>query len=336
MLQAVDDLQTSAFSLADEAESLMGDLSSQAATAERSLTLVQDSDGIILIASLKSQPTSTLFGQPLNIVIRCRERNSKCGPVRVWQPVPLDERRLLWYVAPTENGSRSREEVVMVMDQAPTTTPAAKPIWSYNSLGQGGFWADAMYCRPCDVTADPVSIHLRYPLPSIPGQELPRSLDLSPLSLVIREQLSLPRPFDLEDPPGVLLRDDLGLVLFLYKNPALREARSIEDLVGKPLGLLYLQVPAGSKLSKTDVARFMNVELQGREPDYTLVLTNLKDPNDVLRLPVRQAEWCDGCFGQDPPPRYLGIEDRLNDAPVVNLQVGPLVLRGIEVKNIRR
>ena len=340
MLQAVEDIQTAALTLADEAETLMGDPTTlnlaQAEPRERAFTVVADREETVVIASLKTRswpPDGEIFGQPMNMTIRCTS-DGHGRLCRAWMPVPQNQQQMRWYGARTVDG-RQHKDVALEIAQAPATNPIAKQIWSYNKLGLVGPWADGMYCRPCDPTANPVEYHLRYPLPSIPGEELTRTLDLSPLSIVIRQK-SMPRLFDLDDPPGVLLRDDLGLVFFPYRNPALHQARSIEDLVGKPLGLLYLQIPAGSKLSKADAARFMNVELRREEPDYTLVLTNLKDPNDVLRLRMGQVQWCDGCFGQDPPPRHLGIEDRLNDAPVISLQVGPLILRGIEKKDIRR
>lgn len=115
---------------------------------------------------------------------------------------------------------------------------------------------------------------------------------------------------------------------------------SPEDLIGEPLGIAYLRQASGAKLTKADAARIVEVRLVREEPEWGLVATNLKDPSDTIHLRIGQVEWCDGCFGQDPPPgnpipRRLAIEDR-QEGPVLGLQVGNLILRGIEKKDIRR
>jgi len=110
-------------------------------------------------------------------------------------------------------------------------------------------------------------------------------------------------------------------------------------LTRPPLGIAYLRVASGGKLTKADAARLVEIKLLRRaesESDYHLVATDLKDPTHIRRIGVGEVDWCDGCFGQDPPPRYLGIEDRLTDEPLLHLQVGSLLLRGIEKKDIRR
>jgi hypothetical protein len=145
-----------------------------------------------------------------------------------------------------------------------------------------------------------------------------------------------------EWPPAVLLREDVAVAFLPYQHPKLRQARSIEELVGEPLGIAYWRTPGrGAKLTKADAARIMEIKLVQEEPDYGLVATNLSNPSDTARFRIGQAGWCDDCFGQGPPPgqpipRYLGIEDRVGQPPALSLQVGPLLLRGIEKKDIRR
>lgn len=339
MLQAVEDIQTAALTLADEAESLIGDLTTlnlaQAESRERAFTVVGDREETVVIASLKTRswpPDGEIFGQPMNITIKCTSsRPRKCAG-RI--PVPQNQEQMRWYGARTVDG-RQHEDVALEITQTPATNPIAKQKWSYNKIGLAGPWADAMYCRPCDPTADPVEYHLRYPLPSIPGEELTRTLDLSPLGIVIRTKSGLATPYPLEDPPLALLRDGIALVFYPYKNPEVAQARSIKEVLGKPLGVVYLQISSGPKFTKADAARFMNAQLEREETGgFYLKLTNLKNPGDVLKLRVRETQWCDGCFGQDPPPRHIGIEDQLNDTPLISLQVGPLLLE-IEQKDVR-
>ncbi len=79
-----------------------------------------------------------------------------------------------------------------------------------------------------------------------------------------------------------------------YQNPKLRQARSIEELVGEPLGIAYWRTPgSGAKLTKADAARIMEVKLVGEEPNYGLVATNLSNPADVVRFKVGEVGWAD-------------------------------------------
>ncbi|WP_162798685.1 hypothetical protein [Thermus caldifontis] len=132
----------------------------------------------------------------------------------------------------------------------------------------------------------------------------------------------------------MLLRDDIALAFVPFENPRILQATSPEDLLGEPLGLLYLRRATSGKLTKADAARLLSVRLVREEPDWVLLATDITNPSQSLRFWIGQVDWCDGCFGQDPPPRYLGIEDRLNASPLLHLQVGPLMLRGIEKKDI--
>lgn len=345
MLQAEDDLRALAFSLADEGEDLFADVLPAAlqglvpqAEDARALTLVWDGDGITILVSLKrpgvpSQPSS-LPGSPLGLTIKCASRPPRfCGAKA--GKISLDGEtqgyRVVWY-GEGNRGSRQSESVPLSLTTAETPGGATtRQKWSYNKIGLGGFWADALIQWP-DIEA-----HLQFPLPSIPGQTLARSLDLTPFEEAIRRACcGLPKPFEVEWPPAILFREDIVLAFLPYRNPRFREARSVEELLDQPLGIAYLRVASEGKLTRADAARMVEIKLVREEPDYYLVATDLKDPTHIKYIGVGEVDWCDGCFGQDPPPRYLGIEDRLTDEPLLHLQIGSLLLRGIEKKDIRR
>ncbi|MGK0619878.1 hypothetical protein [Meiothermus cerbereus] len=348
MLQAEDGLKAAALSLADEAEGLFAEvlpttLQGLAPQTEdtRALTLVQDGDGITILVSLKrvgvpSQPSS-LPGSPLGLTIKCASSPPRfCGGRA--KKISLDGEtqgyRVVWY-GEGRGGSRQSESVPLTLTTAETSGSAtARQRWSYNKIGLGGFWADALIQWPG------IEAHLQFPLPSIPGQTLVGSLDPTPFEEALRRACcGLPKPFEpfeVDWPPAILLREDIVLAFLPYRNPRLREALSVEGLLNQPLGIAYLRVASEGKLTRADAARLVEIKLVREEPDYYLVVTDLKDPTRTRRVSVGEVGWCDGCFGQDPPPRYLGIEDRLTDEPLLHLQVGNLLLRGIEKKDIRR
>ena len=198
--------------LANQAEALFADLLPTSlsrvkplAEEGRSLTVVVDEEEQILIASLTGQPLPEsprgIWGNPMNVVIKCGS-DGRCPPrPKAWVSVPLlDEggsHRLAW-MGGTEEGTRQREAVPLeVAEWGGTGSPSGKQKWSYNKLGIGGFWADSLIQWP------DISLHLLYPLPSIPGQLLnqERGIDLSRFTEGLRAACcSLPKPFEVEWP----------------------------------------------------------------------------------------------------------------------------------------
>lgn len=348
LLQLQDEegaLLTQAEGLANEAEALFADILpsslsvvSPLAETERSFTLLADGEETVLIASLKRQPLpqspGEIWGKPLNITIRCSSR----GHCRVWIPVPTADEsnhRMAW-IGGMRDGSREEQRVNLVVHEwAGTGTPMLRQAWSYNKLGIGGFWADSRIQWP-DIT-----LHLLYELPTVPGQPFNGTMDLTRFIEGLRAACcDIPKPFEVEWPPALLVRGEFVLAFIPFQNRKLTSASSPEDLIGEPLGIAYLRQASGAKLTKADAARIVEVRLVREEPEWGLVATNLRNPSDTLHFRIGQVEWCDGCFGQDPPPgnpipRRLAIEDR-QEGPVLGLQVGNLILRGIEKKDIRR
>ena len=346
--QAEENLKALALSLADEAEEAFADVLSGTpqevapqATRARGLTLVRDGDGLTVLASLKgvempSQP-SDLPGSPLGLTIKCASEPPRyCGgkvkKVKSALSEDSQEYRMAWYGERGDDGLRRSETVPLVLTVAETPGGVtAKPKWSYNKIGLGGFWADALIQWPG------VEVHLRFPLASVPAQALAGSLDPTPFEEALRRaHRNLPKPFEVDGTPMFLLRQDIALAFFPYRNPRLGEASSVEEVLDQPLGIAYVRVAGGGELTPTDAPRLVEIELRREGPDYYLVATDLKDRTSSKRIRVGEVGWCDGCFGQDPPPRYLGIEDRLADEPLLHLQIGGLLLRGVEKKDIQR
>ncbi|SDE75541.1 hypothetical protein SAMN04488243_10926 [Thermus arciformis] len=346
MPQAEDNLRMAVLPLAEESEALFSDLMPASLTPQaeltRAITVVQDTEGLSLIVSPKgwhpSQDPSSLTNRPLAITIRC----TSDGHCRVWLGgLSGDEQqgyRMTWYGGKDGNGRRlSRSVTADVGWGGPYIQPPPDGfLYSWKRVnGMIFIWDLLMLNSPPFYLT-----HITAAFPSdLDGEALNGTLDTTPFAERLRQACcALPKPFEVEWPPAILLREDVAVAFLPYQNPKLREARSIEELVGEPLGIAYWrQADSGAKLTKADAARIMEVKLVREEPDWVLVATNLSNPADVVRFRVGEVGWCDGCFGQDPPPgrpipRYLGIEDRLQAPPVLHLQVGPLELRGIEKK----
>lgn len=301
----------------------------------RPLTLVKDSDGLTVLAQATGwtppQDPGGLLGQPLGITIKCSSDGRRCA----YAPMELvgdgeGGYRMVWRGRTGEGTPIEEATPATAEPGGPGTDPTAKPRWSYNKIGLGGFWADSLILYP-------FRLHLAAPGPEglagWAGPTPPQNPTAS-LEEALRQAFSLPKPFSLSWPPALLLREDLVLAFAPYQNPAFSTARSPADLVGQPLGVAYWRGGKGAKLTKADAARLLSLSLT-QEPGggYGLEAQDLRNPGQVLRFRVGEVGWCDGCFGQDPRPRYLGIEDRLQGPPLVHLQVGGLLLRGIEKKD---
>jgi hypothetical protein len=173
--------------------------------------------------------------------------------------------------------------------------------------------------------------HVVAPFPTdLPGEPLQRTLSTTILTEKLRQVVKgLRKPYDLEDPPALLLREDNALAFAPYKNPRLSQARSIEELLDQDLGLLVLR-------EASDAARVLSLRLVREGEEYFLIATDLKNPSQSARFKVGQvAIECPPGACYAPSPLYLGIEDRIGAGPLFQLRMGPLELRGIEKKDIR-
>ncbi|RTG98152.1 hypothetical protein CSW25_01025 [Thermus scotoductus] len=334
----------------EQALGFFGDLlpaSSQAVMRERSLTVVGDSEGVTLLADpVALSPTSIedLADKPLFIVFRPTNKTTRpqayignntpglqayIGFLRKAQ----QDYEVEWYGA-RENGARRTARSPLIIKRLPVTGPninpcLAGPLISWRKWG-GIYVFDG--CRQFS----PERIHMSGPFPNdLPGQLIDRELRPTPIEEVLKPVYqNLKKPFEVEWPPAVLLRPEVSAIFNAYQNPRLREARQPDDLLGTPLGIVYLRTANGAKLTKADAARVIEVELAREESGYVLLGKNLRNPSETLRFPVREVAWCDGCwFPGMPTEIHLGIEDELEDPPYLfYLQINNLLLGGIAPK----
>lgn len=342
MPQAEDGLRAAALPLAEEAERLFGDLVparlAPQAESPRSLTLIQDSDGITLVASHSlwqpPQDPSVLGDRPLAVVIRCTSDGRRCaGYQGNLGGAEQEGYRMTWYGGKDQTGVRLTQGVTAGLDWG-GLCPPGKPLFSWKKWGMYYVFDGCLYFNPTRV------VHLNAPFPSdLPGQDLSGTLDTTPFTERLRQACcGSPKPFDVEWPPAILLREDVAVAFAPYQNPKLRQARSLEELVGEPLGIAYWrQAAGGATLTKADAPRLLEVKFTREDPDWVLVATDLRDSSQTLKFRVGEATWtpieCPPC---QTLLLHLGVEDRPQLPPVLHLQVGPLELRGIEKKDIRR
>ncbi|GIW32534.1 MAG: hypothetical protein KatS3mg071_2708 [Meiothermus sp.] len=139
-------------------------------------------------------------------------------------------------------------------------------------------------------------VHIVAPLPDgLEGRVIEASLTALPqLSNTLRDICcGRPKPFPASWPPSWLLRNDFSLALIPYDNPRLREARTIEELIGQNLGMVYLRKKPVLPGTTTDCGPnrvwcppdqdpLYNLRLVEGEQGLALQLTKLGDPGQVI------------------------------------------------------
>jgi hypothetical protein len=346
--QAEDDLKAAALPLADEAEALFTDLMPAGlglraqADPPRALTLVEDSDGLVIIASLRGgQPTGGLEG-PQALVIKCPSRSPCYAYLGDLRGNDRDGYRMVWYGG-RERGVRQVREEQATVESRPVPPPSKCPPhcgpyyskhWVKDRNGNWRWVYDKIVVDPS--ANNPTERHVVAPFPTdLPGEPLQRTLSATVFIEKLRQVVrGLRKPYDVEDPPAILLREDNTLAFAPYKNPRLSQARSIEELLDQDLGLLVLRVSgAGGYIPGAGI---VSVRLVREGEKYFLIATDLRNPSQTARFEVGQvAGECPPGACYAPSPLYLGIEDRIGAGPLFQLRMGPLELRGIEKKDIR-
>jgi hypothetical protein len=138
-----------------------------------------------------------------------------------------------------------------------------------------------------------------------------------------------PKPFPPDWPPQILFRNDVSVVVVPYDNPKVREAQSLDDLIGQDIGFVYVRKKPFPDGTTTDCGPngvwcppeeepFYNVRFIGkREGIYYIGLTKLGNPSQVVAtLPAEVVvEPSDG--------REIGIMDRIDspNEPVLVLRI---------------
>jgi outer membrane murein-binding lipoprotein Lpp len=177
-------------------------------------------------------------------------------------------------------------------------------------------------CTPEDLRTAP-RIHVTAPLPqNLPGREISSSADPDMQGFVNKLKdicCRKPKPFPPDWPPLILFRNDVSVVVVPYDNPRVREAQSLDDLIGQDIGFVYVRKKPFPGETTTDCGPnrvwcppreepFYNVRVI-REREATFIqFTKLGNPSQVVAtLPAEVVvEPSDG--------REIGIMDSI-DSP---------------------
>jgi len=189
-----------------------------------------------------------------------------------------------------------------------------------------------IFCKRCN-TEDILSssrIHVRASLPQkLQGREINSSADPDMQGFASKLKdvcCGKPKPFPPDWPPLILFRNDASVVVVPYDNPRVREARSLDDLIGQDIGFVYVRKKPFPDGTTTDCGPngvwcppreepFYNVRLiRIREATY-IQLTKLGNPSQVVAtLPAEVVvEPSDG--------REIGIMDSIDSPNEPVLQV---------------
>jgi len=349
-VQADDALSNEGNLLAADAESFFSDLLSPASVSfrpmaepNRPVTVVRENDGITVLTSPGSYQlgsTPSLNGLQA-LVIKCPSRSPCYAYLGVVRGDNQSGYRMTWYGARNSAGVRQTEEVnvkISTLNDSLSggSAQGQKPVWSYNRIGSDRSWMDTKLSWPANSASTGLSVHALFSLPTtIPGQPIERRLrDDGFLETVTSFLYSVPRPFE-HEPPIYLKRGDVSLVLFPKRYGGFDDAQSLDDLFGGKayvdLGLaVYRQVLQGELVSEVR-HKVLELRLIKEGQTYAVLGRDLRD-NTYVNFSLAQVSWCSvyACPTQDPKPRYIGIEDRLGQPPLLDLQLGKLMLQGIE------
>jgi len=182
-------------------------------------------------------------------------------------------------------------------------------------------------CAPqedCDLSSPTTArIHVRAPLPqNLQGREVSSNAapDLEDFVNKLKAVCcGIKKPFPPNWPPLILFRNDASVVVVPYDNPRVREAQSLDDLIGQDIGFVYFRKKPFPIGTTTDCGPngvwclpseepFYNVRVI-REREATFIqFTKLGNPSQVVAtLPAEVAvEPSDG--------REIGIMDSI-DSP---------------------
>jgi hypothetical protein len=341
---AEDSVNTQAATLLNDAIAAFSDvlpagLAPQATGTEPPpLTLAYNGEETVLIGGPWRPPfpwplpngADDLNGKPLFITIKTRSgpRPPKAHVGRL-QRNPRGEWEVAWHGergAPPEVLPATVEQVGQ-FEGAPANTIIIK-----SKLGPitDTIIVKCRLCTPEDLRTAP-RIHVRAPLPqNLPGREISSGADPDMQGFVNKLKntcCGIRKPFPPHWPPLILFRNDASVVVVPYDNPRVREAQSLNDLIGQDIGFVYVRKKPFPGGTTTDCGPnrvwcppgeepFYNVRVI-REREATFIqLTRLGNPSQVVAtLPAEVAvEPSDG--------REIGIMDSIDspNEPVLKIR----------------
>ena len=204
------------------------------------------------------------------------------------------------------------------------------------------FFRQAKLGNAQDILSSP-RIHVRAPLPQkLQGREINSSADPDMQGFASKLKdvcCGKPKPFPPDWPPLILFRNDASVVVVPYDNPRVREARSLDDLIGQDIGFVYVRKKPFPDWTTTDCGPngvwcppteepFYNVRLiRQREATY-IKFTKLGNPSQVVAtLPAEVVVEPSG-------GREIGIMDRIDspNEPVLVLRIKNKITITIEIE----
>jgi outer membrane murein-binding lipoprotein Lpp len=308
------------------------------------LTLAYNGEETVLIGGPWRPPfpwplpngTDDLNGKPLFITIKrpSGPRPPKAHVGRL-QRNARGEWEVAWYGergAPPEVVPATVEQVGEFGD---TTGPEVGITFSYKQqVAEIRKEISTFRITTCNTTGAASScsrIHTRAPLPqSLPGREINSSADPGVQAFVNKLKdicCGNPKPFPPSWPPLILFRNDVSVVVVPYDNPRVREAQSLDDLIGQDIGFVYVRKKPFPDGTTTDCGPngvwfppreepFYNVRVIREREAINMQFTKLGNPSQVVAtLPAEVVvEPSDG--------REIGIMDSIDspNEPVLKIK----------------
>ncbi|WP_155982888.1 hypothetical protein [Thermus aquaticus] len=187
-------------------------------------------------------------------------------------------------------------------------------------------------CKEKDILRSSPRIHVTAPLPqNLQGREINSSADPDMQGFVSKLKdtcCGKPKPFPPDWPPQILFRNDASVVVVPYDNPKVREAQSLDDLIGQDIGFVYVRKKPFPDWTTTDCGPngvwcplseepFYNVRVIRQREAIFIQLTKLGNPSQVVAaLPAEVAVEPSG-------GREIGIMDSIDspNEPVLEVRL---------------
>ena len=238
-----------------------------------------------------------LNGKPLFITIKTRSGPRPKAHVAKLQKNDRQEWEVVWYGergAPPEVRPATVEQTGQFAD-----TTGAKVIIKFSYKPPDEVDIIIIFCKLCDaqdILSSP-RIHVTAPLPqSLQGREVSSTANPDMQGFVSKFSeicCGNPKPFPPNWPPIILFRNDISVVAVPYDNPRIREAQSIEDLIGQDVGFVYLRKKPFPIGTTTDCGPngvwcppkedpFYNLRVVRQGGHIYVQFTKLNDPSRVV------------------------------------------------------
>jgi len=300
------------------------------------LTLAYNGEETVLIGGPWRPPfpwplpngADDLDGKPLFITIKQASPRPPKAHVARLQKNERGEWEVAWY---GERGAPP-EVVPATVEQVGEFGDMARPDGICVKFSFFPDEVDIIIIFKCkDILRSSPRIHVRAPLPqNLQGREINSSADPDIQGFASKLKdicCGKPKPFPPDWPPQILFRNDASVVVVPYDNPKVRDARSLDDLIGQDIAFVYVRKKPFPDGTTTDCGPngvwcppreepFYNVRLIRKRETIYVQFTKLGNPSQVVAtLPAEVVvEPSDG--------REIGIMDSIDspNEPVLKIK----------------